>query len=106
MWRINLPQAGGGGGDGRESRGASQQSRFLFVAGGFVASSTVLHLLTLLPLSLPGLSGRSVGMYWPSSPQAERLVSLSLRQKEPDRGGRVLRVSLESESVQTNVCRR
>lgn len=35
--------------------------RFLSVVSGFVASSTV-HLLALLPLSLPGLIGRSVGM--------------------------------------------
>lgn len=46
-----------------EAREVSQQSWFLFVASGFVASSTVLHLLTLLSLSLPDLSGRSVGMW-------------------------------------------
>lgn len=63
LWQIVPPQNGGRGGDRRETRGASQQSWFLFVASGFVASSTVLHLLALLPLSLPGLSGRSVGMW-------------------------------------------
>lgn len=57
MWQINPPQIGERGGDGRETREVSQQSWLLFVASGFVASSTVLHLLTLLSLSLPYLSG-------------------------------------------------
>lgn len=61
LWQINPPQTGGRGGDRRESRGASPQ-RGLSVVSRFVASSTV-HLLALLPLSLPGLIGRSVGMW-------------------------------------------